>query len=348
MRYTPAPMAPLRVAYLLEDTDLSGGVRVQLAQADGLMARGHSVTIFTKGLPLSWTTTRAEWVYVDDFMAVDASPFDFVIGGFWTTVGPAHAIAGERAIHLCQGYEGSFSFYAARKEAIDATYALPIPKLVVSPSLVPICRRFGSEVADIGQIVDSSFFRPSVPPEHQPLRVLLPGASQVDLKGVDDGYGAVTHARWLGAELDLIRLSPWRPSEAEPLDSVEEFHVALPAPEMTRLVHSCDILLAPNHEQEGFGLPAAEAMASGLAVVMTRIPSFLSFDSKLDYAAFGDAHDPVSLGEALESVLNSDGRRRFLRRRGREVAEQFRGEISVGRLERYLLERHAMLRAGHH
>ena len=41
----------LRIAYLVEDTALSGGVRVQLAQADALVARGHRVRLVTKGLP---------------------------------------------------------------------------------------------------------------------------------------------------------------------------------------------------------------------------------------------------------------------------------------------------------
>ncbi len=73
-------IAPLRIAYLMEDTDLSGGVRVQLAQADAMIARGHRVTIFTKGLPLTWRSSEAEWEYVDDFRGPSYDEFDFVIG----------------------------------------------------------------------------------------------------------------------------------------------------------------------------------------------------------------------------------------------------------------------------
>ena len=96
------------------------------------------------------------------------------------------------------------------------------------------------------------------------MRVLLCGESQVDLKGVPEGYGAAAHARWFHQKFDLIRVSPWAPSRGEPLDAAQEFHVALNTREMTRLMHSCDVLIAPNHAEEGFGLPAAEAMASGI------------------------------------------------------------------------------------
>ncbi len=330
---------PLRIVYLLEDTDLSGGVRIQLAQADALIARGHRVTIATKGPPLSWTGSSAEWQYLDSFDEIAADDFDFIIGGFWTTVAPAYALAPAKAIHLCQGFEGSFRFYADQKSEIERTYRLPVPKLVVSRHLVDICRAYFDDVTWIGQIVDESFYRATSPADNQPLRVLLSGPSQVDLKGIEEGYGAVAHTRWNGAELELIRVSPWAPGADEPVEAAEEFHVALSSGEMTRLMHSCDVVLAPNHREEGFGLPAAEAMASGLPVIMTRIPSYLSFGSPHDYALFAEQGDAVAMGDALLELLYSEGLRRRIRARGREIAEQFRAEDVAKRIESFLLER---------
>ena len=79
---------PLRIAYLVEDTALSGGVRVQVAQADALIARGHRVRLVTKGLPLTWRPSQAEWIYVDDFQQYDTREDDFVIGTFWGPYAP--------------------------------------------------------------------------------------------------------------------------------------------------------------------------------------------------------------------------------------------------------------------
>jgi len=331
----------MNIAYLMEDTALSGGIRVQLAQADALIARGHRVRIVTKGLPLTWRTSRAEWVYVDDFKTYDARGDDFVMATFWTTLADAFAIAPEKALHLCQGYEGAFTAYQPIRAEIDAAYRLPIPKLVVARSLIEICRQFSDDVTYIGQIVEEEFFRPRTPPENEPLRVLLCGESQVDLKGIADGYGAAAHARWFHQRFDLIRVSPWAPSREEPLDSVQEFHVALNTREMTRLMHSCDVLIAPNHRQEGFGLPAAEALASGLAVLMTSIPSYLSFDDVHDYAVFAPQENAVELGECLISLLSDGDLRARLRARGREVAEQWRAGRVAERLEAALQPRGA-------
>ena len=329
----------MKIAYLAEDTAMSGGIRVQLAHADALIARGHRVRIVTKGAPVTWRRSDAEFVYVDNFLDYDAADDDFVVGTFWLTVPPAYAIAKEKAVHLCQGYEGAFTAYQPIKNEIDAAYRLPIPKLVVSQSLVPICRQFGDDVTFIGQVVDDEFYRARIPPENEPLRVLLSGQSQADLKGIEEGYGAVAHARWFHQKLELVRVSPWAPSREEPLDAVQEFHVALTTSEMTRLMHSCDVLIAPNHAEEGFGLPAAEALASGLATVMTSIPSYLSFDDNHDYAVFAPEQNAIELGEKLIELLGDETLRARLRKRGRDVAEQWRSRHVADRLEAFFSAR---------
>ena len=329
----------MNIAYLMEDTALSGGIRVQLAQADALIDRGHRVRIVTKGLPLTWRTSRAEWVYVDDFNTYDARDDDFVMATFWTTLSAAWAIAPEKAIHLCQGYEGAFTAYRPIRGEIDAAYRLPIPKLVVTKSLIDICRQFSDDVTYIGQIVDEEFFRSGTRVENAPMRVLLCGESQVDLKGIAEGYGAAAHARWFHQRFDLIRVSPWAPSREEPLDTVQEFHVALNTREMTRLMHSCDVLIAPNHREEGFGLPAAEAMASGIPVVMTAIPSYQSFDETRDYGLFAPQENAVELGEKLIELLSDADLRQRLSTRGRKVAEQWRAGRVAERMEEALTTR---------
>ncbi len=330
---------PLRIAYLAEDTALSGGIRVQLAQADALIARGHRVRIVTKGLPLTWRPSRAEWVYVDSFESYDASQDDFVVATFWLTLQPAWTIAAERVVHLCQGYEGSFAAYQPVRAEIDAAYRLPVPKIVVARSLIPICEQFTKDVTYVGQIVDAEFYRARTPVENEPMRVLLCGQSQADLKGLDEGYGAAAHARWFHQKFDLIRVSPWAPSREEPLDDVQEFHVALDTREMTRLMHTCDVLLAPNHAEEGFGLPAAEAMASGIPTVLTSIPSYLSFDDVRDYALFAPPESAVALGEKLIEMLGDYELRERIRDRGRAVSEQWRAENVGERLEGFFRER---------
>ena len=61
--------APMKIAYLLADTELAGGIRVAVAHGDALTDRGHDVTLITKGGPLTWRTSRARWLHVRELGA---------------------------------------------------------------------------------------------------------------------------------------------------------------------------------------------------------------------------------------------------------------------------------------
>jgi glycosyltransferase involved in cell wall biosynthesis len=251
----------MNVTFLLDDTAIAGRARTALAQADALIARGHRVRIATTGAPVTWRASRAEWLYVDDFSAIE----DEIV----VAEPPA-------------GFE----------------------------------------------IVDAEVYRASVPRENEPVRVLLCGASQDEAKHLDDGYGAAAHARWFHQRFDLVRVSPWAPSRDEPLDAVQEFHVGLTAAEMTRLMHTCDAIIAP---EERFSLSTAEALAAGLPAAMTH--------RDWDYGLSAPVDNAVELGERLIEILSDAELRDRLRKRGWAVAERWRAATVAARLEEQLAER---------
>jgi glycosyltransferase involved in cell wall biosynthesis len=328
----------MKIAYLLEDTELAGGIRVAVAHGDALTDRGHEVTLITRGGPLTWRGSRAQWQHVPSFDDVDVVDHDFLVATFWTTLRAARRVAGDRAVHFCQGYEGGFTAYRALRESIDAAYRLPLPKITVSPHLVAICRAFYDDATYIGQIVDSEFFQPHAPLGGKP-RVLVVGPAQADFKGIDVGYEAVRHARALGADFDLIRATQWPAAQGEPTELAQEFHVAIDSAAMARLIASCDVFLGTSRAQEGFGLPAAEAMASGVATVLSEIPSFLSWNAQRDHALFAPEGDGRASGEQLVRLLDDASLRAQLAARARQVVEQFRAANTGERLERWFAER---------
>ena len=328
----------MKIAYLLEDTELAGGIRVAVAHGDALTARGHDVTLITKGGPLTWRKSRAKWLHVPSFNEADVSSYDFVVGTFWKTLRQTLELAGDRGVHFCQGYEGSFTAYRDLLPQIEEAYRLPLPKITVSPHLVPICKEFYDDAAYVGQIVDDEFYQPNVASNARP-RVLLVGPAQADFKGIDVGYDAVSRALELGASFDLIRVSQWLPAESEPMDLASEFHVRISTAEMAHLFATADVFLGPSLSQEGFGLPAAEALASGVPAVLSSIPSFLSWDSQHDYALFAPERDGAAMGEHLARLLSDSALRVRLAERGRLVVEQFREEATGERLEKWFASR---------
>jgi glycosyltransferase involved in cell wall biosynthesis len=333
-------MTPLRIAYLAASNELSGGVRVILAQADALVLRRHYVEIFSTEPPPTWRKCVAPWVQVRDLRAAPVQDHDYVVATFWTTVKPAFELAGNRAVHLCQGYEGAFSAYQMIKEDIDAAYRLPLPKVVVARQLVDVCRRFTEDVTLVGQIVDDVFFQQRLSPkQNEPPRLLVSGPWEADMKGIDVAYEAVRRSKADGAIFDLVRVSPWAPSREEPTDLASEFHTKLDSEDMAKLTASVSLFLGTNRRAEGFGLPAAESLASGIPAILSSIPSYCSWDSVRDYAVFVPEGDPGATSNAILNVLGATNILQKLSKRGREVAEQFRSSKAAERLEDYFTAR---------
>lgn len=187
-------------------------------------------------------------------------------------------------------------------------------------------------------IVDERFYRARMPRENEPMRVLLAGAAHDEASGISDGYGAVAHARWFHQKFDLIRASRWAPSREEPLESVQEFHVGLDPIERIRLLHTCDVVIAPNHVEEPFGLAAAEAMAAGVPAVLSSIPAHGSGD----YALFAPPENAVELGERLIELLSDYELRERIREKGRAFAERWRATNAAARLEQCVVDRRSV------
>ena len=115
------------------------------------------------------------------------------------------------------------------------------------------------------------------------------------------------------------------------------FRSHLRADEMPFLYRSCDVMLAPSWTQEGFGLPALEAMACGVPVAMSDIPTFRGFADGEDWACFFAEHDIAGMQHALRSLLREAALRLRLRRRALEIVQTYTFARVAERIERVLL-----------
>jgi len=330
----------LNICYLLESAALCGGVRVVLDQARSLIASGHRVSILALHGDADWYPYPISLCQVSDFVSAAASiKPDVVVATFWTTVAPALACGAPLTVHLCQGLEYDVREYNDRVSAIEEAYAHPIPKLTVGPWLdAKLRQRFGVDafpIVCVGQSVDTDLYRPVSPwqrvfsawPARQGVRVLLPGLFEFSGKGISFALRAVRALRAEGREVHLVRVStqPQNLLESE-ITLINEYHQAVTPRVMAELYRNADVVLTPSTEEEGFGLPFAEAMACGRAVVATKIRSYLSLVGGRDCAMLVPAGDVEALIVAMRTLMDDAGLRR---RMGREGAALMRGRFEA-------------------
>jgi glycosyltransferase involved in cell wall biosynthesis len=313
----------LRVLYLLEDTRLWGGVKTVLRQADLLARRGHDVTILSLGSPPDWIKLRSKLIHVPDLEPSRFPTADVTVATHWTTLEPASAGASGEIAHYCQGFEGLFSHNRERRKDIESAYSRALPAMVVSLYLRHLlAERFGTPSRLVPQPLER-FWRPSRLPRLRPgkrARILVPGLFESDLKGVKTALEAIARLRDRGLACQVIRISQWPLSqEEEEICAPDEYHQLLPPSKVAQLLRACDLLLAPNWEQEGFGLPALEAMASGIPVVATDVPCYRSWTR--DAPILVPPRDPDAMADGAATALQRASRWRDMRNRGLLVAQ---------------------------
>ncbi len=337
----------MRITWLLEAADqIWGGVKVALEDANWLARRGHQVTVVSRSGPPTWMQLSCDFRRVQDFRSEHLPDADVVIGTYWTTVPWAvSAGAGKGApVHFCQGYEGDQQEHAALRDRIEAAYRLPgVTHITIAPNLTQLLRqRFGVEAREIAYAIDHAVHFPAAPrPAGRPLRVGLVGPYQVAWKDLATGYAACDLAHRAGQSLMLVRATNTSPVAAELETKLPiEWHRQLPPARMGDYYRSLDVLLGTSSgAEEGFFLPAIEAMACGVPTVLTSVPCFRDHQQRLgddSYALFVPPRDPAAMAEALVIAGSLLPVRDKLRSRGLELAGHYRQELHGEQLERTL------------
>ena len=304
--------SPLSVAYLLESTELFGGVKVALLQAEALARRGHRVTVVSPAAPPDWfplVRARFERSAFTDSAALAGAQVR--VATFWRTVRPALAGAAGPVFHLCQGYEGEITFYKDRWDEIEAIYREPTRKLAITATLARRLSGLGfGPVADVGQAFDGRDFFPGPErPAADPPQVLVVGPIEIDFKGVEIALAGLEIWRRKGARFRLRRVSYFPCGEAERKRAIaDEYHHRLSPDRMPFAYRASDLFVAASRVEEGFGLPALEALACGLPTLLSDVPGQREIGG--DAAWYFRDGDPESLAEALPGLLSDSARAR--------------------------------------
>jgi glycosyltransferase involved in cell wall biosynthesis len=339
----------MKITFLAPHIRIAGGVRAILTYADRLAGRGHDVTVVVPakhGWRAWWRNLRGEgpeWIpgfrptvrWITGWDSARLPDGDALIATAWQTARTAAEAPDRcgRTLYFIQHYE---SLYHGETERVDATYALPLRKIVISTWLADIMRdKFGARAEVLVTPVDRALFHPvDGARSGDALRVLMLHHDYA-WKGVREGLEAMAAVKARHPEVRLVGFGVRSPREALPYD---EFHENLPQERLAWLYSRCPIYLCPSWD-EGLGMPSMEAMACGAALV--------TFDNGgcRDYAVDGETalvaprRDVGALARALTLMVGEAPLRERLARQGQAfVTSRFDWDRATGRLEDIIRE----------
>ncbi len=281
----------MRITFVLCGRGLAGGNRVIATYANGLVDRGHDVTIAYWHRPAprhplrrlrSFVERRRRTAgrdHLDDFrgrilevredtLARHLPDADRVLATHWSTAKAVRDLPpakGEK-LYFIQHYEA----HTGDAEAVDETWRMPLAKIVISRWLQDLSRdRFGDDSAIlVPNGIDLDLFQA---PERPMNRVPRVGFlfSHKAWKGPGMAIEVVRRLEASGRPFEFVSFGDVAPSLARSLPASIE---CLERPPQVRIVAtyaSCDAWLCTS-TTEGFGLPPLEAMACRCPAVSTR------------------------------------------------------------------------------
>jgi glycosyltransferase involved in cell wall biosynthesis len=200
-------------------------------------------------------------------VADDLPDSDVVIATWWETAEWVAALPptkGKKA-YFIQHYEAHQDQDPAR---VDATWRLPLHKIIIARWLVEIAAKLGDEnISLVPNAVDLQQF--NAPPRgKQTMPTVGVMYSVVPFKGCEVSLAAVELARKNLPELKLVSFGNRNPMPHLPLPPGTDYTMQ-PAQDRIRDIYSrCDAWLVGSRS-EGFGLPILEAMACRTPVIAT-------------------------------------------------------------------------------
>ncbi len=339
-----------------------GGLKVVYEYANGLVRRGHRVTLVHPAvarrdcalverlaryavngkrrlirahLPRKWFALAAQ---VDYRLVLDLShqyipDADVVVATAWQTaewVADYPASKG-RKFYFIQSLET----WNGPEARVLATWDLPLTKIVIAKWLQRFAEGRQQPCHYLPNALNfDAFSMDCRPEERDPARVLMLYHSG-PWKGSADGIQALTLLQTEFPHLDVHLFGVGH--RAPEIPASMHYHQCPSQAELRQLYNASAIFLAPSWT-EGWGLTAAEAMQCGVAVVATNIGGHQEFMQPEVSALLAPPKHPQALASQVRRLL-LDGRLRVeLAQRGHADVQRFRWSSAIERLESILTD----------
>jgi glycosyltransferase involved in cell wall biosynthesis len=259
---------------------------------------------------------------------------DVTVATSWETAGSVNILSGSKGVkfYLIQHYE----VWSGPKEKVDATWRMPLKKIVISKWLQEIGKDLGEQnLRHIPNAIDSKRYRVIIPPENRPLSILSLYHHE-RFKGVSDSIEVLSRFHEEYADVPVVMFGTLARGKEIP-DWISYFENP-PQDVLIGEIYNRSAVYLGASLAEGWGLPPAEAMACGCAFVGTDIGGFKDYASHGETALLSSPGNREALLHNLRAIARDSQLLRRIQRAGTSHIQQFTWENSGAALEQYFLE----------
>ena len=350
----------MRINYTMYGAGLTGGTRVVFEIANGLVERGHSVTITTLGNPsdANWFPLKAEANFLGQSVAArivdrglkkfpnieihpetelcrlaNATPeCDINVATFCLTAFPVFRSGKGIPFYHMQHYEPLFfkTPYSARRA--EETYYLPLHKIANSSWLRDRLEKDHNllGIPLVFPAIDHSIFYPRARKAPSNNKRIISLVRDITWKGFNDVISALRIVSRDRSDVELVCFGASLP-KGDYADLNIKLYSGMINESLAQLYAESDVLLSASW-YESFPLPPLEAMACALPVVTTPYGTEdYCFDR--DNCLIAPPREPEQMASAILEILESKGLAEKLREKGLETAAKFTWQRTIDSVE---------------
>jgi O-antigen biosynthesis protein len=316
----------VRIAFLLHDLQLSGGVGVVVRHARELVERhGHDVTLVLthEQEQEPWEFDGLAHLHVEGLAQARAQRFDIAIATWWETTYSLFELPADRYATFIQSLEDRFYPQGVPERSSAAlTQGLPI-------AFVTEARWIADTLAALHPEAPCLFVRNGIDKEiyaspeqldvrlGRPLRIVVEGNPDVWFKGVPAALRSVAHMR----EPRHLTLVTGAPATIED-DTPDAIVGPLSQQEMARLYAESDVVLKLSRVEGMYG-PPLEGFHMGATCVTTPVTGHEEYVEHGWNGLVVDWDDETGTGRALDLLARDRRLLHFLRSNALETARSW-------------------------
>ncbi|HVP36194.1 MAG TPA: glycosyltransferase family 4 protein [Terriglobales bacterium] len=354
----------MRITFILPGWAKSpvGGFKVVYEYANRLSEKGHQVNVIHPRSPffrevkfkhkmkmfaneiashflqrnkMDWFTIspNVNMLIVNSLEERNIPEGDAIIATAWQTAEWVNKYSQDKGnkFYLIQHYE----IWSGPEERIKATWKMPLKKIVISRWLKELAEEMGEEIiAYIPNGIDFKHFNIRVPiDKREPAKITML-YDPSSWKGPEEGIAALNMVKSKIPSLSAIFFSKYTKGPEVP--GWVEFYKNPLQEEIPQIYNSCSIFLHSSRS-EGWGLPPAEAMACGCALVASNSQGVLEYAIHQETALVSDIKNSAALAQNILKLIRDNELRISLAKRGNQYIQRFTWEKAVSKFEEVII-----------
>lgn len=338
LKYNPKNKKFLNITYVMTWTEVCGGSKIILEQANRLTLLGHSVNLISHFPKPLWFPLNEKIKFIqvpwEKVLCEDIPKnSDIIVATYWREI---YECIEQKIAPVVYFEQGDFHLFDSTS-LDDRTFNYINKQLQTVPYVLTVSsfakeklkEIYNKESDVIPNAVDDKIFFYKEHKENDIINVTIIGAEQVEFKKIPLIIEAVNRVKKDGYKVKLNWITPVKP------DKIKEEAIINPKQIVIGdTLRNTDIYICASM-YESFCLPVLEAMTCGAAIITTNNGGNMDFVKDNENALIIEKNNVEDIYRKLKILLEDRTKRKAISAVGVETAKEYSWEKTIEKLERY-------------